>query len=102
MKILEIGAGLGSMTDVMIRMLGGANDTNDRRYAQWDYTDISTSFFAGAQEQFHQEADRMKFIRLDIETDPEKQGFNCGTYDMVVACLVRLCRRFVSPSLIKY
>lgn len=76
------------MTDVMIRMLGGANEGSHRRYAQWDYTDISTSFFAGAQHQFIQEADRMRFKRLDIEKDPEKQDFNCGTYDIVVACLV--------------
>lgn len=89
MNIIEIGAGVGSMTEVMIQSLGGANEGSDRKYAHWDYTDISKSFFAGAQDQLREEASRMNFKQLDIERNPEIQGFECGTYDMVVASLVR-------------
>lgn len=88
MKILEAGAGIGSMTEVMLRTLGNT-ETSDPQYAQWDFTDKSGSTFASAQDQFHQEAGRIKFKLLDIEQDPEKQDFECGTYDIVVASMVR-------------
>ncbi|KAK4930279.1 hypothetical protein LTR66_016117 [Elasticomyces elasticus] len=87
MKILEIEAGAGSMTDVMIQMLGTDNESRHRKYAQWDYTDTSDSFFAGAQDRFRSEASRMNFKKLDIEKDPNSQDFECGTYDLVVASL---------------
>lgn len=88
MKILGFGAGIGSMTEVMLRTLGNT-ETSDPQYAQWDFTDKSGSSFASVQDQFHQEAGRMKFKLLDIEQDPEKQDFECGTYDIVVASMVR-------------
>ncbi|RAK87226.1 polyketide synthase [Aspergillus costaricaensis CBS 115574] len=90
MKILEVGAGTGAMTDFCIRALSmdSPADPNLRRYGQWDFTDISSSFFPGAQEMFAAEGQRMRFKVLDIEQDPEIQGFECGTYDMVVAFMV--------------
>lgn len=88
MRVLEVGAGTGSMTDIMLRSLGRGDESNERRYGQWDYTDISRSFFGDAQDEFCQEGDRMRFNTLNIEQDPEVQGFECGTYDVVVASLV--------------
>ncbi|GAA91228.1 polyketide synthase [Aspergillus luchuensis IFO 4308] len=90
MRILEVGAGTGAMTDSCIRALSMdfPADPNLRRYGQWDFTDISSSFFPGAQEMFAAEGQRMRFKVLDIEKDPEIQGFECGTYDMVVAFMV--------------
>ncbi|KAL4934290.1 uncharacterized protein BDV17DRAFT_296996 [Aspergillus undulatus] len=91
LRIIEVGAGTGSMTNIMLRRLGrddGSSSSNDRRYAQWDYTDISRSFFGEAQDEFRQEGDRMRFSTLDISQDPDSQGFECGTYDVVVASLV--------------
>ncbi|KGO73766.1 Acyl transferase/acyl hydrolase/lysophospholipase [Penicillium italicum] len=87
MKILEVGAGIGSMTEVMLRTLGNTENSNPQ-FAQWDFTDKSESSFAAAQDQFHQETGRMQFKLLDIEQDPEQQGFECGTYDIVVASMV--------------
>ncbi|KAJ5950212.1 uncharacterized protein N7479_008625 [Penicillium vulpinum] len=87
MKILEVGAEIGSMTEVMLRTLGDTERSNPQ-YAQWDFTDKSESSFACAQDQFHLEAGRMQFKLLDIEQDPEKQGFECATYDIVVASMV--------------
>ncbi|OGM50472.1 putative polyketide synthase, partial [Aspergillus bombycis] len=89
MRILEIGAGTGSATRIFLRTLGrGQDDSKPSRYAHWVYTDISRSFFGDAAVQFAAEGDRMSFTTLDIEHDPEQQGFECGTYDMVVASLV--------------
>ncbi|KAL4970542.1 type I polyketide synthase [Aspergillus stella-maris] len=91
LRIVEVGAGTGSMTNIMLRSLGRDDknpDSNDRRYAQWDYTDISRSFFGDAQDEFRAEGDRMRFRTLDIGLDPEGQGFEIGSYDVVVASLV--------------
>ncbi|KAF7588746.1 hypothetical protein BBP40_005272 [Aspergillus hancockii] len=89
MKILEIGAGTGSATKIFLRTLGrGEDSSKSSKYAHWEYTDISRSFFGEARKQFAAEADRMKFNTLNIEHDPEQQGFECGTYDMIVASLV--------------
>ncbi|OJJ38044.1 hypothetical protein ASPWEDRAFT_106140 [Aspergillus wentii DTO 134E9] len=89
MKIIEVGAGTGSMTDMLLRTLGRGEDiSSHRRYAKWDFTDISRSFFADAQDEFSEEGDRMKFNTLNIEQDPEGQGFQCGSYDVVVASMV--------------
>ncbi|GMG48901.1 unnamed protein product [Aspergillus oryzae var. brunneus] len=88
MRILEIGAGTGSATRIFLRTLGrGQDESQTSRYAHWEYTDISRSFFGEAASQFAAEKDRMGFNTLDVEYDPEQQGFECGTYDMVVASL---------------
>ncbi|KAE8353621.1 hypothetical protein BDV28DRAFT_164846 [Aspergillus coremiiformis] len=89
MKILEIGAGAGSATGIFLRTLGrGQDSSNLAGYTHWEYTDISHSFFGEAAKKFATEGDRMTFSTLNIEHDPEQQGFECGTYDMVVASLV--------------
>ncbi|KAL3473806.1 hypothetical protein BJX99DRAFT_272015 [Aspergillus californicus] len=88
LRIIEIGAGTGSMTKIILQSLGGTDENrNQRRYAQLHYTDISRSFFSEAEAQFSQEGDRIRFSPLDIEQDPADQGFECGTYDVAVASL---------------
>jgi SAM-dependent methyltransferase len=91
MKVLELGAGSGALTDLCLKTLSTDSETGGMRvprYSKWDFTDISSSFFAQAQSQFAG-FDRVRFMPLDIEKDPELQGFECGTYDLVAAYLVR-------------
>ncbi|RAH40505.1 type I polyketide synthase [Aspergillus brunneoviolaceus CBS 621.78] len=88
MNILEIGAGTGAMTELCIKALATPDMENAPRYAQWDFTDISSSFFPDAVNRFETEKRRMNFRVLDIEQDPETQGFGSGSYDLVVAFLV--------------
>lgn len=91
LRIIEIGAGTGSMTEILMKFLGRTNDkSSERRYTRWDFTDRSRSFFSNAQDLFRTEGDRVQFNSLDIEQDPEKQGFECGTYDLVIASLVQI------------
>lgn len=86
LKVLEIGAGTGAVTETCMRAIGAtADDGLGPRYSQWDYTDISRSFFGKAKDKFVQEGDRMVFKPLDIEKDPKDQGFETGTYDIVIA-----------------
>ncbi|KAB5584987.1 fatty acid synthase S-acetyltransferase [Coniochaeta sp. 2T2.1] len=90
MKILEIGAGTGGITHPMLETLTHHNDPNAGgiRFARYDFTDISPSFFEKAREAFHYAADRMNFKVLNVENDPVLQGFDLGSYDLVVAANV--------------
>ena len=90
MKILEVGAGTGGMTSFVIDVLmhHGVNEAGTPRYSRYDYTDLSRSFFHSAQESFRDQGQRMKFNALNIADDPVTQGFDEGTYDLVVAASV--------------
>ncbi|KAF7128246.1 hypothetical protein CNMCM5793_002788 [Aspergillus hiratsukae] len=101
MKILEVGAGSGAMTQFCLQILStnSENDATVPRYGQWDFTDISGSFFPKAQDLFASQGQRMRFKTLDIEQDPGLEGFECGTYDMVVAFLVLHATKDLSASL---
>lgn len=82
-RILEVGAGTGSTTVDMIRVLKKFNSN-----IEYTYTDISKSFVDYGSKQFQNEDIEMKFGVLDIEKDIEKQKVVEGQYDMVIAANV--------------
>ncbi|KAH7322511.1 reducing type I polyketide synthase [Stachybotrys elegans] len=86
-KILEIGAGTGGCTQYVLDILGG-NNGSAPRFSQYDFTDVSGNFLDHAKERFRAWGDLVKYNSLDIESDPSAQGFEEGTYDVVVACQV--------------
>lgn len=91
MKILELGAGTGSITGHVLGALLGDDDDTDpstARFSQYDYTDISEAFFEKARERFAPWGRKMAFKTLDIERDPEKQGYEVAGYDLIVAAWV--------------
>lgn len=93
-RILEIGAGTGSTTTIVLETLarhGRFQDSCTPRFEHYDFTDISPSFFSDAQERYsaYDCSKRMRFKRLDIERDPEEQGFEANSYDIVIAVSVR-------------
>ncbi|KAF7899503.1 hypothetical protein EAF00_003839 [Botryotinia globosa] len=89
MKILEIGAGTGGMTNYLLDILAqnGARDprVGTPRFAHYTYTDISAGFFEGATSLFENFPDMVTFKVLDIEKDPVKQGFEIESYDCIIA-----------------
>ncbi|KAI9374460.1 Choline/Carnitine o-acyltransferase-domain-containing protein [Aspergillus egyptiacus] len=85
MKILEVGAGTGGATSVVLDTL---THGEDRMFRSYDFTDISSGFFEKAGQRFTAHKDRMQFRRLNIEQDPMQQGFEEGTYDLVIAANV--------------
>lgn len=87
-RILEIGGGTGGATRHMLKALGTAEDGGGPRAASWHFTDISSGFFEAARAEFAEWSDILEFDRLDIEKDPSSQGFELGSYDIVVACEV--------------
>ncbi|KAE8154714.1 hypothetical protein BDV25DRAFT_135634 [Aspergillus avenaceus] len=87
MRILEIGAGTGSASELILNALttGGT-----KRYTQFIYTDISTSFFIHASERFSRFED-IEYRVYDMDRDPEEQGYEAGSFDLVIAsCTVHV------------
>jgi ubiquinone/menaquinone biosynthesis C-methylase UbiE len=89
-KFLELGAGTGSMTHQLMKTLTthGDGETCSPRYGQFDYTDLSPSFFDAARAKYRDHGNKMQFKTLNIETDLESQGFKYGTYDAIFAAAV--------------
>jgi acyl transferase domain-containing protein len=87
MKILEIGAGTGGTTATILPALQSAY--GERMYLSYTYTDISSGFFPGAKQRFNA-FPAMDYAVLDISKDPLEQGFEPETFDLVIACNVRL------------
>ncbi|CAG8935901.1 unnamed protein product [Penicillium salamii] len=85
-KILEIGAGTGGTTLSLLNVIGNGKKCGWGPFAsEYHFTDISSGFFAEAQEQFCDWNDIISYRKLDIEASPAEQGFECGSYDIVVA-----------------
>lgn len=81
MKVLEIGAGTGGVTS---RVLGALVSNGANMYSEYTFTDISAGFFSAAKERF-QDYSGMIFKTLDISKSPAEQGFEIGSYDLIVA-----------------
>lgn len=77
LRILEIGAGTGSASSAALAAM--PEDT-----AEYSFTDISPAFLAQARQKFSR-LPFMRFLTLDIERDPQAQGFEAGRYDIVLA-----------------
>jgi NADPH:quinone reductase-like Zn-dependent oxidoreductase/SAM-dependent methyltransferase/NAD(P)-dependent dehydrogenase (short-subunit alcohol dehydrogenase family)/acyl carrier protein len=80
-RILELGAGTGRATSVAMKALSSANGI--KRYKDYTFTDVSAEFIAKARENLADHYD-VNFSVLDIETDPQSQGFE-AEYDIVMA-----------------
>lgn len=82
MRILEIGAGTGSATTHVLEALSHEEGIWIDRL---DFTDISSGFFDKAKPKLEEYASYIEFKTLDIEKDLLNQGFEAGSYDLIVA-----------------
>lgn len=85
-KILEIGAGTGGTTTHVLQALGDDKSKVGPLAASYEFTNVSSGFFEAAREKFQDWENLVKYKRLDIEGDPAQQGFEAGTYDLIIAC----------------
>jgi NADPH:quinone reductase-like Zn-dependent oxidoreductase/SAM-dependent methyltransferase len=86
---LEIGAGTGGATIPTLRGLTNCDDLHIRpRLRSYAFTDISSYFLERAAEKFEDFRHFMTFRKLDIEKDPAAQGFDCASYDVIIAANV--------------
>ena len=92
LRILEIGAGMGASTDYILQALSTDSSGNHNNKLlnckQYDYTDISPAFFETAKGKYSHFGEKIKFSVLDISKDPSQQGYEAGSYDVVIAASV--------------
>lgn len=79
-RILEIGAGTGGTTAHILPHLSAEQ-------TEYLFTDLSPLFTAKAQQKFGDYA-FIYYDTLDIENEPEAQGFSSHQYDIIVAANV--------------
>lgn len=88
-NVLEIGAGTGGATMIVLEGLGArAEDGSGTLLGHYDFTDVSSGFFDAARKKFAIWGDMMDFKKLDVESDPHDQSFTPGSYDLIVASMV--------------
>ncbi|THC99642.1 hypothetical protein EYZ11_000909 [Aspergillus tanneri] len=82
LRVLEIGAGTGRATREVLRNLKPWG--NVRFYSQYTFTDNSQEMLDAAAKGFSLE-EAIEFKMLDISEDPEAQGFQPHSFDLVIA-----------------
>ncbi|RYP42065.1 hypothetical protein DL767_000577 [Monosporascus sp. MG133] len=85
MRILEVGAGTGGTTARVLRAL--TPPYGERLYSVYTYTDVSAGFMTAAKERFANHA-AIEYAVLDVTVDPAEQGFQLGSYDLIIAANV--------------
>jgi microcystin synthetase protein McyG len=80
LRILEIGAGTGATTAAVLPRLRAGQ-------SEYVFTDVSKIFLRIAQKKFTA-SPFVRYQALDIEIDPEPQGFTAHTFDVVLAASV--------------
>ncbi len=95
-RILEIGAGTGGSTAAALAAL----DPFASRVS-YAYTDVSPGFVQHGRRTFGKGRDFVAFRVLDIEREPEAQGFAPASFDIVTATNVLHATRAIAPSLAK-
>lgn len=90
LKVLEVGAGTGSTTELVLKYatLQGEGGDGMSLIESYEFTDVSTAFFSPAREKLEAYSSLLKFSVLDISKDPMAQGFLGNHYDLVVAANV--------------
>ena len=92
LRVLEVGAGIGSATEYILPVLP------DGRFDLM-YTDISAGFFAEAEARFSTGDVSIDYRVLDIEKDPLDQGFEPHAYDLIIAANVLHATRHLNETL---
>ncbi|PQK08615.1 hypothetical protein BB8028_0001g06890 [Beauveria bassiana] len=82
MSVLEIGAGSGAATEVVLRGLMAEDGT--RLYSQYVFSDVSSGYFVKAKDRFA-EWDAIQYKVLDIGSEPSSQGFDLQSFDLIIA-----------------
>ncbi len=77
LRILEIGAGTGGTTAHVLALL-------PRDRTEYIYTDVSPLFLARAEDRFA-EYPFLQYRLLNIDEEPDEQGFRGDRFDIVVA-----------------
>lgn len=102
LKILEIGSGgdMGLISGSLLSTLHQVEDcTGGMAFAEYVYTNASAECLDKAREKINDHEDRVTYRILDPEEDIPKQGFEAGSYDLIVACYASHTARNLSTTL---
>ncbi|PVH94007.1 putative FSP1 [Periconia macrospinosa] len=97
-RILEIGGGTGGETRYALKALGSVK-TGGPKASLYHFTDISAAFFEAAASEFPEWSEIMQYSMFDVEKDPSIQGFESGSYDIVIACQVLHATKSMSNTM---
>ncbi|ETS87760.1 hypothetical protein PFICI_01588 [Pestalotiopsis fici W106-1] len=99
LRILEVGAGTGGTTELVLRELVG-DATDMPSFSLYTFTDVSAGFFAKAKERFSH-VPNMEYRTLDASKPPLEQGFENAqnSYDLVIAANVIHATPFIGETL---
>jgi acyl transferase domain-containing protein/aryl carrier-like protein len=91
LRVLEIGAGTGGLTSYALPALS-------REASQYVFTDLSNHFFVKAKEKLRNHP-FIEYRLLNIEEDPEGQGFEPHSFDVILASEVLHATRDLRQAL---
>ncbi|WP_100898073.1 type I polyketide synthase [Nostoc flagelliforme] len=80
LRVLEIGAGTGGTTSYLLPSFNA-------QQTEYVFTDLSPLFLAQAKQKF-QDFSFVNYQLLDIEKEPQLQGFEHHRYDLIIAANV--------------
>jgi len=92
-RVLEVGAGTGGSTASLLPIL-----PHDR--SAYVYTDVSDVFLDFGREKFAGR-ENLTTTLFDLERDPVEQGFDPGSFDVVIAANVIHAARDVRAALLR-
>ncbi|KAL6878977.1 polyketide synthase [Trichoderma novae-zelandiae] len=101
-RILEVGAGTGGMTGHILSLLQQREErAGGSSFSEYTYTDISPMFFERARERWPDLASqgRLTFKTFNVDRPIDEQGFEPGSYDIVVAASVLHAVPYLESSL---
>jgi SAM-dependent methyltransferase len=64
------------------------DDNSPARFLSYDVTDITSGFFDKVQRKAEAWGNLVRYKKLDIEKDPEDQGFEIEQYDLIISANV--------------
>ncbi|WP_394848782.1 thioesterase domain-containing protein [Pendulispora brunnea] len=94
-RILEIGAGTGATSTVVLRALRESG----LPVGEYCYTDISKAFLNHAEQSYGPANRFLTFRILNIENSVREQGIDAGAYDIVIAANVLHATRNIRRTL---
>ena len=94
---LEIGGGTAGATLPLLSSL--STDGQSLPFGCYDFTDVSSGFFDKARETLGAFGESLAYKVLDINKDPQEQGFKQGSYDIIIASNVLHIPRSVQQTL---
>ena len=80
LRILEVGAGTGGLTSLVLPLL-------ERGLHSYTFSDVSAAFFSGAMQKLAAFPE-VEFKTLDLEKSAIEQGFEAGRFDLILGANV--------------